>query len=201
MKWILVRHGKDDDRFRGGWSDLGLLPEGLEQAKKLALFLKENKADYPITKVVSSDLPRAMTTANIIAKELCLTVCGESRLREINNGDLAGMPNDAALEKYPGFFFNTLRMDEAYPNGESPNDFYARIRNWFADFSASCREANGDILVVTHGGVINVIYHLVTHKPWNNRTKAYKTANCGIHVLNMDTMTFETENKVDFLSK
>ena len=27
MKMILVRHGKDDDRYRGGWSNLDLVPE------------------------------------------------------------------------------------------------------------------------------------------------------------------------------
>lgn len=200
VKLILVRHGKDDDRFRGGWSNLDLLPEGREQAHKLARFLKENNAGYPITEVISSDLPRAMTTASTIAKELCLTVRKESRLREINNGDLAGMRNDVALEKYPGLFFSTLRMDEAYPNGESPNAFYGRIRNWFESFSASFGKSDGNILVVTHAGVINVIYHLVNHRSWSNRTKPYKASNCSIHVLNMDTMTFETENKVDFLS-
>ncbi|MCI8346918.1 MAG: hypothetical protein HFJ12_03095 [Bacilli bacterium] len=38
----------------------------------------------------------------------------------MNNGDLAGMKNDLAEEKYP--------------NGESPVEFYNRIYSWFMDF-------------------------------------------------------------------
>lgn len=105
MKVIFVRHGKDDDNYRGGWSSLDLIPEGIKQAKQLAKHLKENNRDYAITQIVSSDLPRAMTTANIIAYELDLPVQKEFQIREANNGDLAGMPNHIANEKYPGLFF------------------------------------------------------------------------------------------------
>ena len=46
MKIIFVRHGKDDDRYRGGWSNLDLVPEGIEEAKLLARYLK-NKPSRP----------------------------------------------------------------------------------------------------------------------------------------------------------
>ena len=32
MDLIFIRHGKDDDRYRGGWSQLDLTPEGVEEA-------------------------------------------------------------------------------------------------------------------------------------------------------------------------
>lgn len=48
MRIIFVRHGKDDDRYRGGWSSLDLVPEGVEQAKKLGKHLAENKIEYNI---------------------------------------------------------------------------------------------------------------------------------------------------------
>ena len=60
MKVLFVRHGKDDDRYRGGWSNLDLIPEGVEQAKKLASYLKANNHDYNITQIISSDLPRTI---------------------------------------------------------------------------------------------------------------------------------------------
>lgn len=200
MKLIFVRHGKDDDRYRGGWSTLDLIPEGVEQAKQLAKHLKDNNHTYQIADIVSSDLTRTLTTANIISSELDLPVQKEVRIRETNNGDLAGMLNDTALEQYPGLFFSSLELDEAYPNGESPNDFYMRIKQWFSEFSSNCRNMNGNILVVTHGGVINVVYHLVKGMEWNNKGRAFKTGNCSVHVLNIDTMEFEIENKTDFLT-
>ena len=200
MKLVFVRHGKDDDRYRGGWSTLDLIPEGVEQAKQLAKHLKDNNQTYQITHIVSSDLTRTLTTANIISSELGLPIQKEFRIREINNGNLAGMLNATALEQYPGLFFSSLKMDEAYPNGESPNDFHMRIKKWFSEFSSNCLNMKGNILVVTHGGVINIVYHLVRGIEWNNKGRTFKTGNCSIHVLNMDTMEFEIENKTDFLS-
>lgn len=45
VKLIFVRHGKDDNRYRGGWSKIDLIPEGMEQAKQLARYLKDNNQD------------------------------------------------------------------------------------------------------------------------------------------------------------
>lgn len=199
MKLIFVRHGKDDNRYRGGWSNLDLIPEGMEQAKQLAQYLKDNNQDYLITHIISSDLSRTMSTAHFISSELGLPIQKEFRIREIDNGDLAGMLNDTALEKYPGLFFSSLKMDETYPNGESPLDFYMRINMWFSEFSSNCRNIKGNILIVTHGGVINVVYHLIKGIEWNNKNPAFKAGNCSIHILNMDTMEFDVENKNDFL--
>lgn len=199
MKLIFVRHGKDDNRYRGGWSNLDLIPEGMEQAKQLAQYLKDNNQDYLITHIISSDLPRTMSTAHFISSELGLPIQKEFRIREIDNGDLAGMLNDTALEKYSGLFFSSLKMDETYPNGESPLDFYMRINMWFSEFSSNCRNIKGNILIVTPGGVINVVYHLIKGIEWNNKNPAFKAGNCSIHILNMDTMEFDVENKNDFL--
>lgn len=199
MKLIFVRHGKDDNRYRDGWSNLDLIPEGMEQAKQLAQYLKDNNQDYLITHIISSDLPRTMSTAHFISSELGLPIQKEFRIREIDNGDLAGMLNDTALEKYPGLFFSSLKMDETYPNGESPLDFYMRINMWFSEFSSNCRNIKGNILIVTPGGVINVVYHLIKGIEWNNKNPAFKAGNCSIHILNMDTMEFDVENKNDFL--
>ena len=54
--------------------------------------------------------------------------------REFNNGILAGMLNTEALQKYLGLYFNTIQMDEQYPNGESPLEFYCRIKDAYKNF-------------------------------------------------------------------
>lgn len=56
MKIYLIRHGKDDKNYRGGWSNLGLVSEGEQQAAQLARFLSEHKNTYPISKIITSDL-------------------------------------------------------------------------------------------------------------------------------------------------
>ena len=199
MKIIFVRHGKDDNNYRGGWSKMDLIPEGIEQAKQLAKHIKENNQEYQIQKIVASDLPRTMTTARFISTQLGLPIQQEWRLRETNNGDLAGMLNEEVLKRYPGLFFSSLKMDEAYPNGESPNDFFNRIKIWFDEFVAIYKNINENVLVVTHSGVINIIYHLVNGIEWNNQSHIFKSANCSIHILDVDAMRFEVENKNDFL--
>lgn len=198
MKLVFVRHGKDDDRYRGGWSMLDLVPEGVEQAKQLAKHLKDNNDVYQIAHIVSSDLTRTLTTANHISSELKIPVEKEPQIRETNNGVLAGMPNDLALEQYPGLFFSSLNMDEAYPDGESPNDFYMRIKKWFLEFTSNCHNREGNVLVITHGGVMNVVYHLAKGIAWNNKNRAFQAGYCSIHILNVDTMEFEVENRMVF---
>jgi len=200
MKIIFVRHGKDDENYRGGWSNLGLVPEGCEQAKRLAKYLKETNAEYGITRIVSSDLPRAKETADILSAGLGGTVETDERLREADNGALAGMSNEEALEKYPGLFWSTLKPDECYPNGESPLQFFTRIKTWFETFLSECKDTEGNVLLVTHGGVINIVYHLVNHMEWSNTKKSVPIGNCSIHVLDTERMEISEENECTIIT-
>lgn len=47
---------------------------------------------------------------------------------EMNIGKLAVMKNRQAEIDYPGLYYRTLKMNEKYPYGENPNDFYERIK-------------------------------------------------------------------------
>ena len=85
-----------------------MVPEGVEQAKRLASYLGEKKEEFGIKKILSSDLSRARETADILAEALDLPMITDERLREADNGDLAGMPNKEALEKYPGLYRNKI---------------------------------------------------------------------------------------------
>lgn len=198
MKLIFVRHGKDPAEYRGGFSQIDLNDEGREQVNKLAEYIWEKRHFLNISKIYSSDLPRTLSTAEGIASKLSIPIVLEKRIREMDNGDLAGMLNSEAEKKYPGLYFNTLRMDEKYPNGESPIEFYKRIEKWFYEIIEE-KEQNGNILIVTHSGVINIIYHIINRIEWSNKSKAYKAANCSIHILNVNTMQFEVENNTEFL--
>ncbi len=191
MKIIFVRHGKDDDNYRGGWSSVDLTPEGILQAENLAKYLSENKNYYNISHIVTSDLQRALTTSEIISNELNIPVSKDEKLREINNGSLAGMPNNEADILYPELYFSSLDMNEKYPNGESPNEFFERIKIWFNNFLVEHKNDTENIMVVTHGGVINIIYHIMNGIEWSNKNKSFKVGNCSLNVLDIDTMKFE----------
>lgn len=195
MNIVFVRHGKDDEKYRGGWSSLGLLDEGKRQAQAVGDFFCNSPA-YTIKYIISSDLNRAVETAEYIALALDQPIYTDVRLREINNGDLAGMLNEEALAKYPGVFWNTLDMNEKYPNGESPLEFYYRITEWFEDIIMNIQINDGDILVITHGGVINIIYYLIENLEWTNKKPQFPIDKCSIHVLNKKSMQFAVKNKV-----
>ena len=201
MNILFVRHGKDSDQHRGGWSQLDLLPEGKREAKMLADYLVQHKEDYHFTKMITSDLKRAETTATILAETLQLPLEKESSLRETNNGDLAGMLNSEADQKFPHLYFRSLAMDEHYPNGESPIEFYQRIKTWFQRFLQENDDSDETQIVVTHGGVINIIYHLVNQIEWTNKSNLFHVKHCSISLLNTKTLVFEIENQTDFLKE
>lgn len=201
MNLLFVRHGKDSDQHRGGWSQLDLLPEGKREAKMLADYLVQHKEDYHFTKIITSDLKRTETTATILAEALQLPLEKESALRETNNGDLAGMLNSEADQKFPHLYFRSLAMDEHYPNGESPREFYQRIKTWFQRFLQENNNSDETQIVVTHGGVINIIYHLVNQIEWTNKSNLFHVKHCSISLLNTKTLVFEVENQTDFLEE
>ena len=201
MKILFVRHGKDSDQHRGGWNQLDLLSEGKREAETLANYLAQHKENYHFTKVITSDLKRAETTAEILARKLQLPIEKESTLRETNNGDLAGMLNSDADQKFPHLYFRSLAMDEHYPNGESPIEFYQRIKTWFQLFLQENNDSTETQIVVTHGGVINIIYHLVNKREWTNKSRLFLVKHCSISLLNTETLVFEIENQTDFLKE
>jgi len=182
----LVRHGKDDDNYRGGWSNLGLVEEGVNQSKILAEYLYKNKEKYNINTLISSDLRRAVETMAEISVKFNIPVKFRSEWRENNNGILGGMLNTEALQKYPGLFFNSLQMDERYPSGESPIEFYNRIKNAYEKLCAEMinGEIDLNVMLVTHGGVINIIYYIINGLTWTNKCATFcKLSNTSIHTI------------------
>lgn len=169
MKVYLVRHGADDDSIRGGWSNHPLTDEGLKQSEELAKKLKENNCDAEI--IYSSDLFRARQTAEILAQSLNLEVEYNAEFREVNNGDLAGVNNAVADELYPNLYWRKLEWEQHYPNGESPKEFCERVKNSWEKLINSNHKS---IILVTHGGVINVIMHLVNGTQYSNKNNTYK---------------------------
>ncbi|MBP1917459.1 putative phosphoglycerate mutase [Lederbergia galactosidilyticus] len=95
-------------------------------------------------------------------------------------------------------------MDERYPGGESPIENYTRISNTFARICKEQIEENHqeNILIVTHGGVINMIYHILKEQEWTNTNKPYPIANTSIHKIewNESEWRITEENKIEHLN-
>lgn len=168
MICYLIRHGKDDDSVRGGWSKTPLTAEGIEQVNGLAHLLVSSQTS--ISQIFTSDLPRAKQTAEILSDHLHVPVIEMPAFRETNNGILAGIKNDLANILYPGLYYSSLAWDEAYPGGESPHMFFTRIFYGWNDLKEKLkRDRAGDVALVTHAGVINVILCIEARIQYTNQ--------------------------------
>ena len=181
MICFLVRHGKDDDTVRGSWSQQPLTDEGEVQAAELAVFVQ--KSGLGIQQVYSSDLLRAMQTAQIVADSLRLPIVPKPEFREVNNGNLAGIKNELAAKQYPGLYWNTLAWEQQYPGGESPKEFYERIRCAWDVLQKDILERNENVMLVTHGGVMHVILSIVKGEIYSNQASPRKIRNAGLIAL------------------
>lgn len=112
------------------------------------------------------------------------------------------MPNEEVEKNFPGLYFGTLGMDERFPGGESPRELLDRIRYSFYKLRDEVIQKNEDVLVVTHGGVINIIYHLIKDMEWTNKNKIFKYQNTSIHKVELDKekMNITLSNYTDHLN-
>ena len=83
--FYIVRHGQTDWNILGktqGHGNSDLTPQGIEQAKELS----EDIGKYSIDYIFSSDLGRAMQTAQILGDKLNIEVQKTEALREMGFG-------------------------------------------------------------------------------------------------------------------
>lgn len=179
MKIYIVRHGQGDDSVRGGWSNTPLTEQGIEQVQCLAKEIHNNYLKYNIGIIFSSDLLRARQTAEIISSKLeNVDVVFKEELREVNNGILSGMKNEIAESLYPNLYWRNLEWEESYPDGESPKEFYNRVSEYFDTFIKQIKSYDKNILIVTHGGVINIIKSIINNEEYSNKSKYQGVQSC-----------------------
>ena len=176
MTCYLVRHGKDDDSVRGGWSSSSLTDEGVAQAERLVSHIMSMKK-INVGMIFSSDLLRARQTADILANALSIPVVERPEFREANNGVLAGMNNMVASKRFPGLYWSTLDWHQPYPEGESPCQFYTRISEAWNNFRKEIYDVDHDVILVTHGGVIHVIRCIESGIAYSNKENPFPIGN------------------------
>lgn len=146
---LIIRHGETPLNAARVMQpvDTPLSERGLAQAAALARRLAAADGAPRPAAIVSSDLPRALATAQALAEALGLPVQTTPLLHERNFGDLRGRP-------YDSLGFDPLASDAAPPNGESQAAFAARCAAAWAWLLAQRAAAGGPLAIVTHGLVI-----------------------------------------------
>lgn len=120
VKIIYFVHGTTTDNLEHkatGWLPGKLSEKGIQQS----LALKEKINMEEIDLVISSDLKRAVDSANNIFKGK-KEILHDKRIRECNYGELDG--KDSSLVLYEE------HIDVPFPNGESLKDVEARLRDF-----------------------------------------------------------------------
>ena len=155
-KLYLIRHGETDYnhalRFQGQ-TDIPLNQKGIEQAEKLAVFLK----DVPLQAIFTSSLKRARATAEIIAKVKSLKPEETDALREMSFGIWENMNSEDIQKKYAKEWkdFFASPASTKIPEGESMLDVQQRAYPVVQQFLDQYPE--GDVAFVAHGGIIRVL--------------------------------------------
>jgi len=182
LKLILVRHGEThwnkDGLVQGGDSDIELNDTGLEQARKLAAFLKHE----PIVAIFSSPLQRAVATAEVIASQHQLPVEIDQGLKELRVGDLEGMSISNLRTTFSRFLLQWWQDGEAMklPNGESLVELQQRA--WKVIESLLEEHKDGTAVVVSHYFVTLAIILKALNLPLDCLTK-FKLDLGGVSIL------------------
>ena len=109
---VFETHSLSIDNERGiatGW-----LPGRLsEEGQRLARELGERRREDGIAVVFTSDLRRAIETAEVAFAHTAIPIYRDARLRECNYGAMNGLPASKVRSEHP------LHIDRPFPGGES----------------------------------------------------------------------------------
>ena len=185
MKLIIVRHGETEwnkqDRAMGQL-DSPLTLKGIQQAYAIANRLRR----FSFTTLYSSDLGRAVQTANIIAEICGKNVIFDSELREWNMGIFQGLTFSEMDEKFPQEQQDHKRMRDEWviPEGESLRQ--CRDRGYRALNRIAEGHLDETVVVVTHGFVLINFCQVVFNLPPGNarRFKLDNASLCSFEYVN-----------------
>jgi probable phosphoglycerate mutase len=153
----LIRHGEAicnvDGTIAGIRSDVGLTELGVTQAQRLRDRLAAT-GEIAASALISSTLPRAWQTAEIIAPALGLPIIPDDDAQELRPGDADGLHVTDFLERYGPF--SDFREDPYLPlapGAESWGSFTARVGEFL--YRIVRDYAGQSVVIVCHGGVID----------------------------------------------
>jgi broad specificity phosphatase PhoE len=149
---VFETHSTSVDNERGvatGW-----LPGELsERGRENALELGKRRRDDGVDAVFTSDLGRAVETAEIAFGGSGIPIIEDRRLRECDYGEWNGMPRARLEAERSG------RIDEPFPGGESYRDVVERVREFLDELSA---EYDGKrVVVIGHSATRFALDHLL----------------------------------------
>lgn len=150
MKIYLVRHGQTDSNLKKIYDNVKLDEDinenGIKQAEELRDKIKNLKFDI----IYSSQLKRAIHTANIINYNNNKIII-DKRLEERNTGNLAGKPLEYTNREVYWDYYSNIK----YGTEESVNHLFNRVNSFLNEL----KDKNyNTVLIVAHSGVSKAFY-------------------------------------------
>jgi broad specificity phosphatase PhoE len=154
---ILVRHGavgSSESQPYWGQADIPLNIVGLQQVEKLVKHFQNLKFHG----IYSSDLWRAVQTAEPLARIRGLTLQTTTALRELHFGEWTGLTYQKLLEEDPEIYGRWLRrpLQVRPPKGENLKELKNRVLAWFYPVLRT-HHPDETILLVGHSGSLKII--------------------------------------------
>jgi 2,3-bisphosphoglycerate-dependent phosphoglycerate mutase len=161
---FVIRHGETVWNAEGrlqGQLDSALSERGREQVRALARRIR----DFGPVALYSSDLPRAMTTAHVVAEASGLTPIADSRLRERCLGVFEGKTRVELQAMHAAAWqsYKTEGPDFVIPGGESARQRHERTLSALCSYADT--HAGQTIAVVGHGGTLNTAFRACAGLP------------------------------------
>jgi broad specificity phosphatase PhoE len=186
--FIFLRHGESTGNAENrhqGQADYPLTDLGIAQVKHLTSVWKSS--DWEFDRVICSPLGRAKETADILSKTFGFEVEYDPIWMERDNGQLAGLLHEKALQVLPPPDFIPLYQPIAQ-TGESQWELYLRAGT---ALNQLVKLPSGQHLVISHGGLLNMVMHaLVGLVPQPNfQGPNFRFSNTGYSIVR-----FEPEN-------
>lgn len=181
LRLVLVRHASstwNDERRIQGQLDPPLSAKGREQAERVAARFR----GVAVEGFYSSDLRRAVETATAIGRELDREPELVPELREVALGEWEGLKRDEIVARYPDEWerWRDHPSWDIVPGSEGTDAFEGRVGAVLDRLLA--RHSTGRVLVVTHGGVIQVALLRVVGRS-SNGLFPFTIANTSLTVL------------------
>lgn len=186
---FLIRHGETDwnlDRRFQGQTDIPLNQTGEAQALELGQKLLQLRPDV----IFSSDLQRALRTAELANRELRVQIHKHAGLREGNLGQMEGRYRDDVIatlgpENWAKWSSgDPAHLDFALPGGETKRQVLERAIASIKELLASYHHATR-IAVCSHGGVVSRLASHAMVSPTPN-VSPLSLKNCAIHEVEYD---------------
>lgn len=166
MRIIIIRHGETEENIKGicmGHTPGHLSEIGIRQVNLLAYRLK----DIKISKIYSSDLQRAVDTAQKILKfHLKLKLKLDKRLRERFYGNMQGK-----------FWSDNFNLNKLPFGIEDNTEMFHRAKSFMED--VLCENQQDSILIICHGGIkkmLLTVLHKLPLEKFNDWEKIKNTA-------------------------